>query len=150
MNNAQLLRDSEPIRLLETPRSLSEYILIVHISPSPGQKAVQVHFRRSNAPTHEKITRLLFSAQEISRLTRTWMKESRQRGLQLLKTENIANASHPMLKKKKAKEKILGIFHINTSIQTSSMNSLLSHEQRPKIILINWMHRFYEVSRNNT
>ena len=27
MNNAQLLRDSEPIRLLETPRSLIEYIL---------------------------------------------------------------------------------------------------------------------------
>ena len=29
VDNAQLLRDSEPIRLLETPRSLSEYILIV-------------------------------------------------------------------------------------------------------------------------
>ena len=28
VNNAQLLRDSEPIRLLETPRSLSEYIVI--------------------------------------------------------------------------------------------------------------------------
>ena len=31
VNNAQLLRDSEPIRLLETPRSLSEYILIIII-----------------------------------------------------------------------------------------------------------------------
>ena len=29
-NNAQLLRDSKPIRLLETSRSLSEYILIVY------------------------------------------------------------------------------------------------------------------------
>ena len=28
VNNAQILRDSEPIRLLETPRSLSEYFLI--------------------------------------------------------------------------------------------------------------------------
>ena len=28
VNNAQLLRDSEPIRFLETPRSPSEYILI--------------------------------------------------------------------------------------------------------------------------
>ena len=28
MNNAQLLRDSEPIRLLETPRPLSEYTAI--------------------------------------------------------------------------------------------------------------------------
>ena len=28
VNNAQLLRDSEPIRLLETPRSLNEYVLI--------------------------------------------------------------------------------------------------------------------------
>ena len=26
LNNAQLLRDSEPIRLFETPRSLSEYL----------------------------------------------------------------------------------------------------------------------------
>ena len=29
VNNAQLLRDSEPIRLLETPRSLSEYWYIL-------------------------------------------------------------------------------------------------------------------------
>ena len=28
VNNAQLLRGSEPVRLVETPRSLSEYILI--------------------------------------------------------------------------------------------------------------------------
>ena len=32
MNNAQLLQDSEPIRLLETSRSLSEYILNIYIS----------------------------------------------------------------------------------------------------------------------
>ena len=31
VNNAQLLWDSEPIRLLETPRSLSDYILMAHI-----------------------------------------------------------------------------------------------------------------------
>ena len=29
VNNAQLLRDSEPIRLLETPRSPSEYLTII-------------------------------------------------------------------------------------------------------------------------
>ena len=28
VNNAQLLQDSEPVRLVETPRSLSEYMLI--------------------------------------------------------------------------------------------------------------------------
>ena len=36
VNNAQLLRDSEPIRLLETPRLLSEYILIVNSPQKPG------------------------------------------------------------------------------------------------------------------
>ena len=32
VNNAQLLRDSKPIRLLETPRSVSEHILITNMS----------------------------------------------------------------------------------------------------------------------
>ena len=31
MNNAQLFRESVPIRFLETPRSLSEYILIADV-----------------------------------------------------------------------------------------------------------------------
>ena len=31
MNNVQLLRDSEPVRLLETPRSLNEYILTINV-----------------------------------------------------------------------------------------------------------------------
>ena len=48
MNNAQLFRESEPIRFLETPRSLSEYILIADVitkaalSPSPYLKTLNV------------------------------------------------------------------------------------------------------------
>ena len=34
MNDAQLLRDREPIRLFKTPRSLSEYILMKLQTPS--------------------------------------------------------------------------------------------------------------------
>ena len=41
--------------------------------------------------------------------------------------QNIANASYPI--SWKAKEEILGIFHVNTSSQTSSVNSLFNtHE----------------------
>ena len=42
MNNAQLVRYSEPFRLLEIPRSLIEYILIVIIKFSTSDNAFRV------------------------------------------------------------------------------------------------------------
>ena len=59
MNNAQLLRGSEPVRLVETPRSLNEYILIEIVpantrfdkGSSPQNNSSDLYFyRKSHMP----------------------------------------------------------------------------------------------------
>ena len=68
--------------------------------------------------------RLLYnSAQRISSFTGTWLKESRLRRLQLLPVTKSGKCSASNIMKSLSKSS--GIFHINTSSQTSSMNSLL-------------------------
>ena len=65
MNNAQLFRDSEPIRLLETPRSLSECRLIfVHITSFINTLKLGI-FTHLHSVEHHKLL-LIFVVIQIS------------------------------------------------------------------------------------